>query len=213
MTAQDRIKVLQRMVGASPDGIIGRETLGKFASKYNRTRVQTIHFFANIHHESGGFRVERESMYYTAPRIMEIFGIGRHSAKVNNSEARGLAGQPYQLAERVYGIGNPSKARELGNTNPGDGWKYRGGGAIQITGGDAYRRFGGQKLYDNPELIGTSAYYFTTAVTYFDVRGIWALAVDLSDTSIRAVCRRINGGYNGIQDRTNKVKYYDNIWR
>lgn len=213
MTAKERIKELQREVGAAPDGIIGRETLTKFAEKFGRTRVQTIHFFANIHHESGGFSIVREDMKrYTPQRIMQIFGVGRHSAKVTLKEAEYLSGKPYELAERVYGLGNPRKAAELGNTRPGDGWKYRGGGALQITGGGDYKRYGGQELYDNPDLIGESAYYFTTAVREFDAKNIWAKARDLSEESIRAVCKAVNGGYNGLDDRRAKVNYYASLW-
>lgn len=213
MTAKDRIKELQKSVDASADGIIGRETLSKFAAKFGKTRVQVIHFFANIHHESGGFTIVRENMNYTAPRIMQIFGIGRHSAKITVAEAGRLAGNPWELAERVYGLGNPKKAKELGNTRPGDGWKYRGGGALQITGGADYKRYGGQELYDNPDLIGDSAYYFTTAVRDFDAKNIWAKAKDLSEESIRAVCKAVNGGYNGLDDRRAKINYYASLWK
>lgn len=208
MTREERIKILQRFAGAKPDGVIGRETVGKLASKLGKTKVQIVHFLANIHHESGGFTIERENMNYSPQRIMAIFGVGKHSAKVTQAEANRLAGKPYELAERVYGLGNPSKAKELGNTKVGDGYKYRGGGALQITGGNAYKKYGGQELYDNPDLIGDSTYYFTTAIAEFNANNIWGLAKDLSENSIRAVCKKINGGYNGLDDRRAKVKYY-----
>lgn len=214
MTSKERIKELQKLVGASQDGVIGNETLSKFAQKYSKNRVQTIHFFANIHHESAGFSIERENLNYTSvDRIMAIFGTGVHSARITRDQAKILVKQPYKLAERVYGILNPSKARELGNTKTGDGWKYRGGGAIQITGGDAFMRFGGGELYNNPDLVGTSAYYFTTALAYFDQRNIWALCTDLSDATARNVCKRINGGLNGISERISKIKYYDSLFK
>lgn len=213
MTAKDRIKELQKLVVAFPDGVIGRETLTKFANKFGRTRVQTIHFFANIHHESGGFTIVRENMNYTAPRIMEIFGVGRHTAKITVAEAGRLAGNPWDLAERVYGLGNPKKAKELGNFQSGDGFKYRGGGALQCTGGFDYKRYGGDELYNNPNLVGESSYYFTTAIKEFDAKNIWAKAKDLSEQSIRAVCRVVNGGYNGLDDRRAKINYYASLWK
>ena len=49
---------------------------------------------------------------------------------------------PQRLAERVYGLGNPSKARELANTRLGDGYKYRGRGPLQTTGSLNYQRAG-----------------------------------------------------------------------
>ena len=211
MTRIERIKDLQRLVGANADGVIGNETLRKFASKFGKSIVQTVHFFAQIHHESGGFTIGRENMNYTAPRIMQIFGTGKHSAKVTVSEAGRLAGNPWDLAERVYGLGNPRKAKELGNIKVGDGFKYRGGGALQCTGGSDYKRYGGQRLYDNPELIETAEFYFITALKEFDARGIWALAKNYSQSSILTVTKRVNGGTNGLQDRINKTNYYKGL--
>lgn len=212
MTSKQRIQEIQRLVGAGADGVIGRETLTRFALNFSKNRVQTIHFFAQIHHESGGFTIARENMSYSAPRIIEIFGIGKHSARVTLAESTKLQYSPYALAERVYGLGNPSKARELGNSKVGDGFKYRGGGALQCTGGSDYKRYGGNELYNNPDLIGTSKYYITTAISEFDVRKTWDLAKDLSEASLLAVTRRVNGGTNGLVDRRNKLKYYDSLW-
>lgn len=212
MTSKERIKYLQNIIGANPDGIIGRETLNKFAKHYNKSLVQTVHFFAQIHHESGGFTIGRENMNYTTTkRIMEIFGSGVHSAKITLDEAKVLVRQPYKLAERVYGILNPTKAKELGNTKIGDGYKYRGGGALQCTGGNDYMKYGGIELYENPDLITETEYYFTTALKEFDARGIWTLAKDFSRKSIERVTKRVNGGYNGLNDRINKTKYYQSL--
>lgn len=208
MTSKERIQELQKLVGATPDGIIGGDTINKMSLKFGKTKIQIVHFLANIHHESGDFTIVRENMNYSEKRIMQIFGVGKHSAKVTQDQAKVLAGQPYKLAERVYGILNPSKAKELGNIKAGDGWNYRGGGALQITGGNAYKKYGGQELYDNPDLVGESSYYFTTAIKEFDYSNIWDLAKDLSMESIKAVCKKINGGYNGLDDRINKINYY-----
>jgi len=105
------------------------------------TALELQHFMAQIAHESGGFTVLWEDMRYSAPRIMEIFGVGKHSAKVTAAESRDLAGKPKDLAERVYGLGNPKKARELGNSAPGDGYRYRGFGPMQITGRADHERY------------------------------------------------------------------------
>ena len=107
-------------------------------------------------HETGGLTVEWENMSYSAPRLVEIFGVGNHSAKVTDAEARTLAHNPALIAERVYGLGNSSKARELGNSEPGDGFRYRGGGLMQTTGRANYRTTGercGVPFEKSPELI------------------------------------------------------------
>jgi putative chitinase len=79
--------------------------------------LRLTHFMAQIGHECGLFTIRRESMTYTTvARILEIFGVGHHSAKVTRAEAPGLVRQPKKLAERVYGVGNPRMAKKLGNT-------------------------------------------------------------------------------------------------
>lgn len=113
-------------------------------------RNQLAYVLATVQHETGGkMKPVRENMNYRAERILEVFG-AKHSAKVTKAEAQKLAGNPQALAERVYGLGNPKKAAELGNTQKGDGYKYRGGGYEQRTGRVNFRRVG---LESNPDAI------------------------------------------------------------
>src|SRR5436309_906063 len=110
----------------------GEASLQQFAID---TPLRIAHFLAQVLHETGGGRVLFESLTYTtAARLMQIFGVGHHSAAVRDEEIAGLLNNPEALADRVYGRGNPKKAVELGNTRPGDGYRYRGGGALQTTG-------------------------------------------------------------------------------
>jgi putative chitinase len=165
------------------------------------TPLRLAHFLAQIMHESGGLTITRENMHYRAPRIMEIFGVGRHSAAVTESEAQHLAGKPSALAERVYGVGNPRKALEFNNVNPGDGFKYRGGGIMQTTGKSNYRRMGlmvGVDFVNNPELVYSAEHALKPAIAEWTAGGLNALA-DKND--LRTITRRINGGYNGLADR------------
>lgn len=105
---------------------------------------------ATVFHETGAnMQPVRENMSYSASRILQVFG-KNHSAKVTAAEAKTLAGNPKALAERVYGLGNPSKAREFGNTVAGYGYKYRGGGMDQRTGFNHYKRVG---LQNNPDKV------------------------------------------------------------
>lgn len=112
-------------------------------------RNQLAYILATIYHETGTKMLPvRENMNYSADRIVQVFG-KKHSAKVTPAEAQKLAYKPEALAERVYGLGNPSMAKRLGNTAKGDGWKYRGGGVDQRTGKANYIRVG---IYD-PETV------------------------------------------------------------
>ncbi len=127
------------------DGYVAALVSDEAAKLFEAFDVTTVlrmsNFLANAAHESGGFTIILESGAYSAERIMEIFGVGRHSAKVTAEEARRLARNGPALFERVYGLGNPRKAAELGNTEPGDGWRCRGVGIMQITGRRDHERF------------------------------------------------------------------------
>lgn len=165
-------------------------------------RNDVAHLMAQISHENGGGTIVRENMNYRDPaRIMRIFGVGRHSAKVTQAEAEALVGRPRDLAERVYGLGNPKKARELGNTRPGDGYRYRGNGDLQLTGGASHKRIGeliGVDLHENPEQLEDPAISFRVAVAEFVKLGCLPPA---RKDDCRTVTRRVNGGYNGLADR------------
>lgn len=174
------------------------------------TPLRIANFFAQILHESGGLRILRENMSYSASRIVEVFGVNKHSAAITSKEAPGLAKNPEALAERVYGLGNPKKAKELGNVVKGDAYMYRGGGPLQNTGGKAFKDIGdymGVDLYHNPNLISDSRYTLYGAIWFWDKNKLNALA-DKND--IRAITRRVNGGYNGYDDR---VAYFNKVWK
>jgi putative chitinase len=159
---------------------------------------------AQISHECDGGEIIRENMNYRAARISEIFGYhnGRwqHSARVTDAEAKALAGHPEELAERVYGIGNPRK-HDLGNTEPGDGFKFRGNGMLQLTGREAHTRIGkmiGIDLVDHPEQLEDPGQSFRCALAEFEASG--CLPVADSD-NIVMVTHKVNGGENGLPNR------------
>lgn len=108
--------------------------------------------------------------------------------------------------------------RDLGNTNPGDGPKYKGRGFIQVTGRanyEAYSKYlvskGLDNVLNNPDLVATK--YSADAACYwwkFLSRDITNLALKGSSSSVvELVTRRVNGGTNGLNDRQQK---FDKIW-
>lgn len=172
------------------------------------TPLLIAHCMAQISHECGAGTIIRENMNYSEKRLLEIFGIGVHSAKVTPTEARSLANHPQLIAERVYGLGNPSKAKGLGNTEPGDGYRFRGNGMLQLTGRANHRRIGqmvGYDLEDNPEQLQDPAVSFQVAVKEFVVlRAAETAKTDNGQNTqgvLTLVTRRINGGRNGLADR------------
>lgn len=96
--------------------------------------------------------------------------------------------------------------KDLGNTQPGDGKRYKGRGIFQLTGRANYSVYGkllGVDLENNPELAETPEISVLTALEYWKNRKLNEYA-DKDD--IKAVTKRINGGYNGLEDRTKYLK-------
>lgn len=166
-----------------------------------KTPLRMAHFLAQAMQETGSFRILRESMDYRAARIMQIFGVGNHSARVTEAEAATLAHNERALSERVYGLGNSRKARELGNTQPGDGFAYRGNGILQTTGRGNHRRMGlacGVDFEGSPSLVTDPEHALKPALQEW-TEGNLNVAADAND--IRKITKRINGGLNGFPER------------
>lgn len=108
-------------------------------------------------------------------------------------------------AQRRYEPPSTLAAR-LGNTQPGDGIRFKGRGPIQLTGRANYQRFGqllGIDLIAEPQRAASPDVAFRIAALYWANRGLNALA-DAGD--FREITRRINGGFNGLADR---MKYFE----
>jgi putative chitinase len=95
-------------------------------------------------------------------------------------------------------------ATDLGNTEPGDGKRFKGRGPIQITGRSNYRRFGdllGAALLDEPARAALPALAFRIAGLFWAKKGLNELADRADAAAFREITRRINGGFNGLDDR------------
>jgi metacaspase-1 len=98
------------------------------------------------------------------------------------------------------------KARDLGNTQTGDGHRFKGRGPIQLTGRANYARYGrelGVDLINNPPLAATPEVAFRIAGLYWRKNGLNELA---DKQWFKTITKRINGGFNGLADRVN---YYN----
>jgi predicted chitinase len=94
---------------------------------------------------------------------------------------------------------------DLGNTQPGDGKRFKGRGPIQLTGRANYRRYGkllGLPLEQNPEMAARPNVGFRTAAMFWSQIGANAMA-DAGD--FKGITRRINGGFNGLEDRQRRL--------
>lgn len=158
------------------------------------TPLRVQHFLSEIATETGGLKLVEESLNYSVDGLLKTFG--RH--RISEADARRLgrsgnrkAKQP-EIANTVYG-GTWGK-KNLGNTKPDDGWRYRGGGMMQTTGRENYRKMG---FEENPEALRDPVTAFKTAVREWKNRG----CNDLADNDdVVAIRKKINGGSNGLAE-------------
>ena len=131
------------------------EEIRKAAIKFGITNPQMIIAMqANALKETGG-KVIVENVNYTKnsrARIEEIFGA--RIRRLSDAELAQIQTSPQAFANYVYG----RPGNSLGNTQPGDGYKFRGRGFIQITGRANYTAvskalYGDNRLVDNPDLL------------------------------------------------------------
>lgn len=152
-------------------------------------------FLAQVAVESGGLRRLQEGLtYITQQRLVDVYG-RRYFPTLES--ARPFVRNPEGLANYVYDDAN--RKNKLGNTQPGDGWKYRGRGLKQLTGRDNYARYqaaSGVLCVDAPDLLLDPAIAADSAAWFWHANGCDALAGDVT-----ALTRRINGGLNGLAQR------------
>ncbi len=99
-------------------------------------------------------------------------------------------------------------AANLGNIEAGDGRRFKGRGPIQITGRANYRRFGdllGADLVSQPANAARPELAFRIAGLFWSKKGLNELADRATPEAFREITRRINGGFNGLEDR---LKFY-----
>ncbi len=100
-------------------------------------------------------------------------------------------------------------ATDLGNTETGDGKRFKGRGPIQITGRANYRRYGdllGVDLIADPPRAALPEVAFRVAGLYWSKKGLNELADRVTREAFKEITRRINGGFNGLADRE---KFYE----
>ena len=200
------LKDLQSKVGVTADGAFGPGTMKAAMAFFKLTPIRAAHFFAQTAHETGGYALFSENLNYSVKGLQNTFG-KYFPGNLEESYAR----QPEKIANRVY-------ASRMGNGNEasGDGWKYRGRGALQLTGKSNYEAFANYlkkpEILTNPDLVATT-YAFESAMYFFDKNKLWSICdKGINDAAITELTHRINGGENGLDDRKAKTyKYYNYV--
>lgn len=173
------------------------------------TAVRRAHFFGQIKRESPNLSGAAESLNYTPEGLKKFsyYAMKPHEAQADGRlEIKGPGGKRrVTRAADQEAIANKVYARdELGNEEPGDGWKFRGRGMKQLTGFNNYQSF--DKGYSDywspkvdfvksPDLVAKFPYTLRSAVYFWLSSGCWRAADGgINDSAIDAVTRIVNSG-------------------
>lgn len=138
--------------------------------------------------ETGLLTQLEENLNYSAARLVAVWP--SHFPTLGAADV--YAHQPERLANLVYG-------GRLGDTQPGDGWRFRGRGVLQLTGRADYEAIGrelGMALADDPDQLAEPGPALSAALGY------WRLRVSPTALgSVASVTRCVNGGLIGLAAR------------
>lgn len=172
--------------------------LKKYLLAYNITKEKDIKMFlAQTSHESLSYKRLEESFKYRPEVLIKVFP--KYFKTLEEAKDILYRGDE-ALANRVYG-------GRLGN-NFDEGYKYRGRGIIQLTGKSNYIYYGkllNIDLVNNPDWLLERNVAVNVACCYWINRGL--LEID----DIRKATKKINGGYNGLEDRIKRYKKIENL--
>lgn len=167
-------------------------------SKYGiNTKNRIAGFLAQCGHESLDFTILRENLNYSAEGLHKVFP--KYFPTLES--ALPYNRKPEKIANRVYGgrMGN-------GPETSGDGYKFRGRGAIQLTGHDNYKAFAtaiGKSIDEAAAYCETLQGAIESACWYWERH---ALNETCDDDDILHMTKLINGGRMGLEDRKNRYE-------
>lgn len=194
---------IDKLKGVIPDTIF--DQIPNVIEKFQiNTTLRLSHFISQCSHESGNFKVFSENLNYSADRLKKIFP-KYFLGNLSDLYAR----QPEKIANHVYaGRGGN------GDEKSGDGWKYRGRGAIQLTLRDNYKQLSNDLKVDflsNPDLVA-SDYALSSAAWFFNKNNLFIICDQGSDRiTVEKLTKKINGALNGIEDRWEKFQKFYNL--
>ncbi|EOR08675.1 hypothetical protein F896_01201 [Acinetobacter genomosp. 15BJ] len=182
------IQNLQKALGVKDDGIVGRATLTALFKKLGAThaRAEELALAANVHMQSYHILDNDLRLAHFIAQLAHESGNFRYMEEI-------ASGAAYE------------GRKDLGNTEKGDGTRYKGRGPIQLTGRANYRKYGqalGIDFENNPQIVALPSIGMLVACKYWSDNELNEYA-DKDD--IKIITKRINGGFNGLADRTNQL--------
>lgn len=196
-------EVLERMVPQCLEPELWAHHWGTWLDRYGVEDIQEIALvIAQAGHESASFRELEESLNYGVEALSKLFGAHRISRLDIQmyGRKRGQRANEEALGNILYG--GTWGARNLGNTEPGDGYQFRGRGLFQLTGRANYEACAadtGLDIVHDPDLLCRDA---EAAV----ISALWFWSTRVTSLNVKASTRQINGGFNGLADRVARFK-------
>lgn len=172
--------------------------LMKVATRFEiNTPLRMAAFLAQVGHESGGLSVFRENLNYSADALMRVWPKHFPTRQLAEQYAR----KPEMIANRAY-------ANRMGNgpEASGEGWKFRGRGAIQLTGKHNVTNFAAamqMSLDDAIAYLETDEGAMMSAGWFWSTNRLNRLA---DEEAFLSLTKRINGGTIGLADRQDKYR-------
>lgn len=169
-------------------------------------------FIAQAAHESDGFK----SFYEGGGKI--VYNSKTNSTTkfkdYNKQKEKNPDDKVYDYFEYMYDPESPNAdrkkvAKNLGNTNKGDGVRYRGRGIFQLTGRANYRAAGKALKLDleaNPDLAADPLVAGQIAGWFWKTKRLNRFTGADTEANFKAITLRINGGYNGQEDRERRYE-------
>lgn len=187
----------------------------KAAGIMNSVRRASM-FLGQVHTETGGFTAKTESLNYAydSPMMRKFISWGRISDDDARKFGRTADHPAHQNALANILYGGEWGRKNLGNTQPGDGWKFRGRGGKQLTGRANYRKFsrawlGDDSLLDNPDRVAQPDGWVASAIHFWKSNGLNEVA---DRGSVDDVTKIVNGGTVGLSDRKTWTLKYAGAW-
>lgn len=163
-------------------------------SKYEiNTPNRVAGFLAQTGHESAMYKTITENLNYSSKALDAIFGKYFKRAGV---DAQKYHRQPEKIANRIY-----ANRMDNGDTASGDGWTFRGGGILQLTGRYNYTEFGktvGMSAEEATDYVRTKQGAIESACWFWKTNNINKYC---DNDDIVGMTKRINGGTIGLKDR------------
>ena len=169
------------------------------------SELRLNHFLAQIIHESQYLTRQYENLNYSSESLKKLW-----PKRFKNLDVSLYHRNPKMIANVIY-------ANRMGNNDQGDGWKYRGRGLIQLTGKSNYEKIYKMIFHLNntipnfieyPDSVLERRVVLGVALCYWNLKELNNFA-DKDD--IKGITKRINSGYNGLDERIKILERIKNV--